>query len=176
MRNITSVLLVLGFMALTGCSSIPAKKDTLVANYNRLIVRPINLNDTTTDKISTEEFPEYKASWPTLADKFKTEFEEGIKEVGYFDQVLFSSDAVADSTTVILETKIVSLDPGIRWVMPGVAFYQGILKSSDGKVIGKYGAKRSVSRPLTSSMSGAIESLVSELGEDAAKNIGEARL
>jgi hypothetical protein len=176
MMNVVKVVFFIGLVSLAGCAGIPAKQDTLLANYNKLIVRPINLEETTTDKISGDEISEYKALWPSLGDKFKAEFEKSIKKTGYFDQVFYSTDAVADSTTVVLETKIVSLDPGIRWVMPGSAFYLGTVKNSAGKTIGKYSAKRSVSRPITSSMAGAIETLVSELGEDAAEKIGEANL
>ncbi len=175
MKRVVTVLLVLGGMSLVGCSGIPAKKDTPLANYGKLIVRPVDFAETATDKIDASEVAAYKASWQSLGDKFKSEFDKNIKETGYFDQVLYSADAVADKNSVVLETKIVSLDPGIRWVMPGVAFYQGTLRNSEGKTIGKYSAKRSVSRPITSTMAGAIESLVSELGEDAASSIGEAK-
>jgi hypothetical protein len=176
MKNVLRIILAMGLMSLVGCAGMAAKKDTPMANYNKLIVRPINFNETVTDKIDGDEVVAFKATWPSLSEKFKVEFEKNIKKTGYFDQVLFSADAVADSNSIILETKIASLDPGIRWVLPGQAFYLGTLKNPEGKIVGTYSAKRTVGRPVYSSMAGAIETLVTELGEDAASKIGEAKL
>ena len=176
MKNGLKVALALCLMSLVGCAGITAKKDTTLANYNKIIVRPINFNDTATDKITGDEVALYKASWPSLDAKFQAEFEKYIKRTGYFDSVVFSSDAVADSNTVVLEAKIPSLDPGIRMVLPAEATYLGTLKNSEGKLVGRYSAKRTASRPLFSTLSGTVDNLVTELGEDAGSQISEARL
>lgn len=176
MKKALKVVLALCFMSLIGCAGVTAKKDTPMASYSKMIVRPINFNDTATDKITGDEVAEFKSSWPSLQNKFQSEFEKYIKDTGYFDSVLFNTEAVSDTNTIILETRISSLDPGIRMIMPGEASYLGTLKSSEGKIVARYSAKRKVGRPMFSTMAGTIEKLVTELGEDAATQIGEAKL
>lgn len=176
MKKLFVLLLALtSLMMLSACSGVPAKKDTPLAAYNILIVRPLNWSDTITDKITGDETKEFVAAQPKLSSLFQTEFEKYASKLDYFDQVIFSADKSPEGA-VILEPKIATLDPGIRWVMPGTAFYQGTLKTADGKVVGQYTAKRAVSRPIYSTMMGSIETLITELGEDAASKIPKAKL
>ncbi|HJV36187.1 hypothetical protein [Geomonas sp.] len=175
MKNwLTYGLLAITLFTLSACAGYPAKKDTPFAAYNTLIVRPINWNETITDKITGDEATEFSQAQPKLAALFQTEFEKYAPKVGYFEKVLFTADA-APKGALVLEPKIVTLDPGIRWVMNGAAVYQGILKDSDGKQVAKYMAQRKVGRPLTSTMMGAIETMITELGEDAMTGIPEAK-
>ncbi|MBT1074331.1 hypothetical protein [Geobacter grbiciae] len=173
-KLVVMLLLAVAVFALSACSSVPAKKDTPLATFNTLVVRPINWSETVTDKIDGDEAKEYAEAQPKLSGLFKAEFEKYIGKIGYFDQILFTTET-APKGALVLEPKIVTLDPGIRWVMAGTATYQGILTDADGKVVAKYSAKRIVSRPVYSSMIGAIETLTTELGEDAATGIPEAK-
>lgn len=161
---------------LSGCSGLPAKQSTPMASYNNLIVRPINWSDTVTDKISGDEAKIFADAQPRLAQMFMSEFDKYIAKTGYFISVKQSAESCTDSSTLVLEPKIVTLDPGIRWVINGVASYQGVLKTCDGKLVAKYNASRQVSRPIYSTMMGTIETLVKELGEDAASKLPEATL
>jgi len=167
-------LFVVGMMLIaTGCSSIPAKKDTPMASYTNLIVRPINWHDTAVDKISGDEVKEFVSAQPKLAGLFQNEFGKNIDKTGYFANVTYG-DGSADANTLVLEPRIASLDPGIRMVMPGTATYFGVLKNADGKIIAKYSAKRTVGRQVWTTMMGAIEDLAKELGEDAASELPKA--
>ncbi|QOX80795.1 hypothetical protein FY034_17375 (plasmid) [Trichlorobacter lovleyi] len=170
-----SITTAFAVLLLSGCAGVTAKKDTPMASYNKLIVRSINWSETATDKISGDETKEFVAAQPKLQGMFKEEFSKYVQKLGYFENVEYS-DSMSEANALILEPRIASLDPGIRWVMPGMATYMGVLKTSDGKVVAKYTAKRTVGRPVYSSMMGAIETLISELGEDAASNIHQATL
>lgn len=171
-----SITTAFAVLLLSGCAGVTPKKDTPMASYNKLVVRSINWNDTATDKISGEEQKEFAAAQPKLQEMFKVEFDKYVKQLGYFEVVEFSDAPCTDATALLLEPRIASIDPGIRWVMPGMATYMGILKNNEGKVVAKYNAKRTVGRPVYSTMMGAIETLVSELGEDAASEIHKATL
>lgn len=177
MKKLLSLLAVtvLGSVV-SGCAGMPAKSDTPMASYNNLVVRPIKWSETVTDKISGDEVKEYADAQPKLSELFVSEFDKYIAETGYFASVKQSTDACADPATLVLEPKIVSLDPGIRWVINGAATYQGVLKKCDGTVVAKYSASRKVGRPVYSTMMGSIETLVKELGEDAASKLPEAVL
>jgi hypothetical protein len=177
MKKLLSFLAVtvLGFV-LSGCAGMPVKQDTPMASFNNLIVRPINWSETVTDKISGDEVKAYTDAQPQLTQIFQSEFDKYIVETGYFASVKQSADACADPATLVLEPKIVSLDPGIRWVINGAATYQGVLKKCDGTLVAKYSALRRVGRPVYSTMMGSIETLVKELGEDAASKLPEAAL
>ena len=167
-------LFVVGMiLAATGCSSIPAKKDTPLASYTSLIVRPIDWHDTSLDKISGDEVKNFVSAQPRLANLFQNEFRKHIDKTGYFANVTYGNGA-ADANTLILEPRIASLDPGIRMVMPGTATYFGVLKNADGKIVAKYSAKRTVGRQVWTTMMGAIEDLAKELGEDAASGLPKA--
>jgi len=177
MKKLLSLLAVtvLGSVV-SGCAGMPAKQDTPMASYNNLIVRPINWSETVTDKISGEEAKTFAAAQPQLSQIFQSEFDKYIVETGYFASVKQSSDACTDASALVLEPKIATLDPGIRWVIGGIASYQGVLKTCEGKVVAKYSASRKVGRPVYSTMMGSIETLVKELGEDAASKLPEAVL
>lgn len=166
----------LSAIVLSGCSGAIAKKDTPMASYNKLVVRSINWSDTATDKISGDEAKEFSAAQSKLQGIFKEEFAKYVQKLGYFDLVEYSDTPCTDPNALVLEPRIASLDPGIRWVMPGMATYMGVLKNTEGKVIARYTAKRSVGRPVYSTMMGAIETLITELGEDAASEIQNATL
>ncbi len=174
--RLTTVLAALSTLFLSGCAGVAAKKDTPMASYNKLIVRSINWNETATDKIAGDEAKEFASAQPKLQGKFNEEFAKYVQKLGYFDSVEYSDAPCTDTTALILEPRIASLDPGIRWVMPGMATYMGVLKTNDGKIVAKYTAKRTVSRPIYSTMMGAIETLIGELGEDAASDIHKATL
>lgn len=165
------------FTALSaGCMSVPHKQDTPLAAYNNLIVRPLNWKETITDKINGNEVNEYAAAQPELSKKFQAEFSKAIEETNYFSKITYGTDACTSADTVILEPKIATLDPGIRWVLNGEASYVGTIKTCDGKMIGTYSATRRVGRPIYSSLMGAIESLVTELGEDAGSELPQVKM
>lgn len=163
-----TLLIVLAIIAVAGCSSIPVKSSTPMANYHKLIVRNIDWDETATSEIAGDAMQEFIAAQPRLAELFRAEFEKGIKQTGFFDTIAFG-DAPADADTLILEPKIYTLKPG--GYMPG-ASYTGLLKTGDGRLIGKYTAERRVSG--TNPM-GNIEKLVTELAEDAASRLPYAR-
>lgn len=168
-------LLSLMVFMVSACAGYPAKKDTPFAQYNTLVVRPINWQETITDKLSNaDEVKEFAEAQPNLTMLWETEFTKYINKVGYFEKVLFTADP-APKGALILEPKIATLDPGIRWVMSGMATYQGVLKTEDGKQVARYAASRRVGRPLTSTTFGAVRTLVTELGEDAATGLPDAR-
>lgn len=173
-RFIKKIVMLSALFALSACAGIPAKSTTPMASYNQLVVRSINWHDIAVDKISGDEEAEYKKAQPKLAGLFKAEFEKYISKTGYFEKITFSDEPVT-SGALILEPRIVTLDPGIRWVMPGTANYMGKLTSGDGKTVAKYSAKRTVSRPIYSTMMGTLETLFTELGEDAATELPQAK-
>ncbi|HJV34730.1 hypothetical protein [Geomonas sp.] len=167
-------LLFLMLFVVSACAGYPAKQDTPFAQYNTLVVRPINWKETITDKLSNaDEVRDFMEAQPDLSVLWQTEFTKYINKVGYFDKVLFTADP-APKGALVLEPKIATLDPGIRWVMSGMATYYGVLKTAEGKQIATYTASRRVSRPVTSTTMGAIRNLVTELGEDAASGLPEA--
>ncbi|HET6418705.1 MAG TPA: hypothetical protein VFG19_01025 [Geobacteraceae bacterium] len=161
-------------IAAAGCSSFPAKKDTVLAPYSKILVRPLNFDGAALDKISGNELDEYNNARPELTKLFKDNFAKVAPKSGYFDQILF--EGTPDAGTLVLESRLAMLDPGIRWVMPGRGAVVCELKDGvTGRKIGSYSVSRSVSRPLTSTMMGAIETMIGEMGEDAASDIGEAK-
>jgi len=140
-----------------------------------LLVKPVSFDEAALDKISGDERDGYTKAKPVLLKLFKDNFEKDASKTNYFEHVSF--DGVPDSGTLVLEPKLAMLDPGIRWVMPGRgSMFCNLKDGVTGKNIRSYNVSRSVSRPLTSTMMGAIETLISEMGEDAASNIAEARL
>jgi|GEM_PF-1639086 len=173
MRKIVWLTALGLIMVVTGCSSIPPKKDTPMASYTNLIVRPINWHDTSVDKISGNETKDFVEAQPKLSNLFQEEFKKNITKIEYFTNVSFG-DGPADANTLILEPRIASLDPGIRMVMPGTATYLGVLKTAEGKEVAKYSARRTVGRQVWTTMMGAIEDLTKELGEDAASELPKA--
>jgi len=172
-RSLLFMITALFFVNVVGCASAPSKKDTVFASYNKLLVKPIKYDGAAIDKISGDEFVEFNNAKSTLQNKFNDSFISTAADAKYFDEVLFTG--TPDAETLVLEPKLAFLDPGIRWVMPGrAAINCEISDGVSGKSVGKYTVSRSVSRPLTSTMMGAIETLIVEMGEDAASQIGNA--
>ena len=165
------LIFIFAVIAVAGCSGIPLKNSTPMAKYNKLIVRNINWNETAISEIEGDDMKEYVASQPGLGEIFRAEFDKYIKEIRFFDKVIYG-DAQADADTLILEPKIYTLKP--RGYMPG-ASYTGLLKTADGKLIGKYTAERRLNQTIGSHSKGNIESLISELGEDAASRLPYAQ-
>ncbi len=172
-RKLFFVIAAMFLVGLGGCASAPSKKDTVFASYNKLLVKPINYETAAIDKISGDELVEFNNAKPALQNMFQESLTASASDKKYFDEILFAGSA--DATTLVLQPKLAFLDPGIRWVMAGKGVI--ICELSDGttgKIVGKYTVTRSVSRPLTSTMMGAIETLIEEMGEDAASQMGNA--
>jgi hypothetical protein len=172
-RSLFFAMVAMFLVGLAGCASAPSKKDTVFASYSILLVKPIKYEGAAIDKISGEELVEFDNAKNDLQNLFNNNLSSSANEMKYFDQILFAGSP--DARTLVLEPKLAFLDPGIRWVMPG----KGVIicelsDGSTGKTIGKYTVSRSVSRPITSTMMGAIETLIGEMGEDAASQIGNA--
>ena len=165
------LLLMLSIVAFAGCSGIPVKNSTSMANYNKLIVRNINWNETAISEITDEGMKEYIALQPKLSEIFRAEFEKYIRETHFFDKVSYG-DAPADTETLILEPKVYTLKP--TGFMPG-ATYTGLLLTADGKLVGKYTEERRLNQAHGSKTMENIENLVRELGEDAASRLPYAR-
>ncbi len=163
------LLFMLALIVFTGCSTIPAKNTTLLAKYNKLLVRNINWNETAISELAGDGMNEYIASQPRLNELFRVEFGNNISQTGLFDKVSYG-DGQADADTLVLEPKIYTLKAG--GYMPG-ASYTGLLKTADGKLVGKYAEERrtrSGSNPQDT-----IERLIKELAEDAASKLPFAR-
>lgn len=165
------LFLMLSIAAFAGCSIMPVKNSTPMAKYNKLIVRNINWNETAISEITVDGMKEYIASQPRLAEMFRAEFEKYIRDMRFFDKVIYG-DAPADADTLILEPKIYNLKPG--GFMPG-ATYTGLLKTVDGRLLGKYTEERRINQAHGSKTMENIENLVRELGEDAASRLPYAR-
>lgn len=163
-------LLMLSIAVYAGCA-VPMKNSTPMANYNKLIVRNINWNETAVSEITVDGMKEYIAAQPRLAEIFHAEFEKYIREIRFFDKILYG-DAPTDADTLILEPKIYTLKP--NGYTPG-ASYTGILKTADGRLVGKYTAERRLMQTIGSHTKENIESLITELGEDAASRLPYAR-
>jgi hypothetical protein len=166
-----AILLMLSIFAFSGCSSIPVKNSTPMANYNKLIVRNINWNETAVSELEGDGMKEFIASQPRLAEMFRAEFEKHIREIRFFDKITYG-DNPADVDTLILEPKIYTLKPG--GFMPG-ASYTGLLKTADGRRVGKYEAERRLNQNFGSHTLENIEKLIAELGEDAASRLPYAK-
>jgi len=162
------LFLMLVIVVFAGCSAIPVKSSTPMANYNKLIVRSINWNETAISDMNADDVKEYIASQHRLAELFQEIFERYAKETGFFEAISYG-DVQADAETLILEPKIYTLKPS--GYMPG-ASYTGLLKTKDGKQVGKYTAERRVSG--TNAMN-TIEKLVKELAEDAGSKLPYAQ-
>jgi len=165
------LLFMFAIVVFAGCSGIPIKSSTPMANYHMLIVRNINWNETAISDITDDSMKEYIAAQPRLAELFRAEFEKYIREIGFFDKVVYG-DAPADVDTLILEPKIYTLKPG--GFMPG-ATYTGLLKTADGRLVGKYTAERRLNQSNDANTLENIEKLIKELGEDAASRLPYAR-
>jgi hypothetical protein len=164
------LLLMLSVAVFAGCIG-PMKNSTPMANYNKLIVRNINWNETAVSEVNEDGMKEYIASQPRLAEMFRAAFEKYIGGIHFFDKVIYG-DAPADADTLILEPKIYNLKPG--GFMPG-ATYTGLLLSADGRLVGKYTEERRINQGHGSKTMENIEKLVTELGEDAASRLPYAR-
>jgi hypothetical protein len=164
---------VMFLVVVSGCASVQPKKDTVFASYSKLLVKPINYEGAAIDKISGDETVEFNNAKASLQNMFKDSFIASSSKTKYFDEVLTSG--TPDARTLVLEPKLAFLDPGIRWVMSGRGVINCELRDgASGKVVGKYTVSRAVGRPLTSTMMGAIETLIVEMGEDAASQMGNA--
>lgn len=164
------LITLLGF-ALAGCAAAPAKDSTPLAAFNKLIVRDINWKETAVSEIEGKDLKEYIAAQPRLSEIFQKEFGKYIGDIRFFGTVTYG-DAPADADTLILEPKIYTLKPG--GFMPG-ADYTGLLKTSDGRLVGKYTYERRLNQAHSSKVMENIEELVTELGEDAASRLPYAR-
>ncbi len=167
------LILVAVVIACAGCSSIPAKSSTLMANYHKLIVRDINWKETATSEIPPDQMKEFIASQSELEGVFRAVFDRYVREIGYFDTIAYGS-AQADSDTLVLIPKIYTLKPS--GFMPG-ASYTGLLMSADGKLIGKYTEERRLSSSSSSpdKIKENAKKLIMELAEDAASRLPYAR-
>jgi hypothetical protein len=165
------LLLILSIVAFAGCSSMPVKNSTPMARYNKLIVRDINWNETAISELDGDGMKEFITAQPRLAGIFRAKFERYIKEIGFFDKVIYGN-AATDADALILEPKIYTLKPG--GFMPG-ATYTGLLKTEDGRQVGKYEAERRLNQANGSKPLENIEKLITELGEDAASRLPFAR-
>ena len=165
------LLFMLAIVAFAGCSCIPVKNSTPMANYHTLIVRNINWNETAVIDITGDQMKEYIAAQPRLAELFRAEFEKYIKMISFFDKVVYGA-VLADADTLILEPKIYTLKPG--GFMPGASF-TGLLITAGGRLVGNYTAERRLNQNNGTNMLENIEKLVIELGEDAASRLPYAR-
>jgi len=165
------LFLMLSIVAFAGCGIIPVKNSTPMAKYNKLIVRNINWNETAISELTGDGMKEFIASQPRLAEMFRAKFEKHIREICFFEKIIYG-EATADAGTLILEPKIYTLKPG--GIMPG-ASYTGLIKTADGRQVGKYEAERRLNQKIGSNTLENIEKLVVELGEDAASRLPYAR-
>ena len=165
------LFIMLFVFSLAGCAAVPAKNSTPLAAFNKLIVRDINWKETAVSEIEGNDMKEYIAAQPRLGEIFRKEFGKNIGEIRFFDSVTYG-DAPVDADTLILEPKIYTLKPG--GFMPG-ADYTGLLKTSDGRLVGKYTYERRLNQAPSSKSMENIEELVAELGEDAASRLPYAR-
>ena len=166
-----AALYMLFLFSVAGCGAIPAKNDTPMAAFNRLIVRDVNWKETAVSEIEGNDMTEYIASQPGLSKLFREVFGKYIGEVRYFNQVAYG-DAIPDGDTLVLEPKIYTLKP--CGFMPG-ATYTGLLKTADGRLLATYVAERRLNQQRCSNAKDNIEKLVTELAEDAASRLPYAR-
>lgn len=164
-----AILLILLFSLVLGCAELPAKSNTPLAPFKKLLVRDINWKETAVSEIEGDNLKEYLAAQPRLSALFRTEFGKYIKDIHFFEQVDYG-DGPADAETIILEPKIYTIKADS--CMPG-ADYTGLLKTADGRLVGKYTSERRIyidSKPIAN-----IEKLIGELAEDAASLLPYAR-
>ena len=156
-----------------GCSSMPVKSATPMAQYSTLIVRDINWKETAISELAGEQLKDFVAAQPRLNELFRSEFDKYMKDMGFFETITYGN-APAGPDALILLPKIYTLKPG--GFMPG-ASYVGLLMSGDGRLIAKYGEERRLnsSGSAPEKAVGNIEKLIRELAEDAASRLPYAR-
>lgn len=163
------LILIVAIFACVSCSSMAVNSSKLLSQYNKLIVRDINWQETATSEITGDQMKEFISSQPMLNELFRTEFDKNIKKIGVFYAVAYGN-ALPDSDTLTLVPKIYTLKP--IGFMPGASF-TGFMLSPDGKLIGTYSEERRLNSSSSDpeKIKGNIEKLIRELAEDAASKL-----
>ncbi|UFS69380.1 hypothetical protein LPW11_15940 [Geomonas sp. RF6] len=169
-------LLLAGLLTLTtaACSTFPPKKDTVLAPYTKVLVKPLSFDEVSFDKMSSTDIEAFKKSKAFYTKLFNDGFSKTLPKTTYFDKALFGGKA--DSRTLVVEPKLVLIDPGIAMTLTGRGMTTCRLKDGgSGKVIGTYMVNRYIDRNPWVTYAVAVESLVAGMGEDAAWYMTDAK-
>ena len=163
-------LCAVAMVVLAGCSSVPAKKDTALAPYKVLAVRPLSFESTIYINVGNDDKVELKNVKDTLVKSFNDEFEKYVTRLGYFDKIVFTDQAVPGSLEVY--PRITAINGGIRMLLQGIGTASAkVVDPATGKVLGTVTAARRESRPAWSSTVGTVEKLMPQLAEDLATSL-----
>jgi hypothetical protein len=161
---------------LFGCSSFPDKKGTLFSSYNKILVNPLSFDAINLNNIDSMDVLAFYNSRPVLVKAFNDNFIKYAYKTGYFDEVLFQGSP--DQGIIILEPvlSVMDLGPTRQWSIPAKGEIVCRLKDGvTGRVLGSYTVQRSVERSYRSNLMGTVSRLISEMGQDAAVHMAEAR-
>ncbi|GAM11288.1 hypothetical protein OR1_03599 [Geobacter sp. OR-1] len=163
-------LMVVAVAILAGCSSVPAKKDTALAPYTTLVVRPLSFEQTIYVNVENDDKVELANIKTSLLKSFNDEFEKYAMKLGYFEKVVFSDQPQPGALEVY--PSITALNGGIRMLAYGIGTAAAkIVDPTTGKALGTVTASRTQNRPAWSTTVGTIEKLMAPLGEDIASGL-----